>query len=271
MMTSQQLEAYLQLIGLPGLEGATPENLALLQRGQLEHIPYATLSLRTEKEFPSLETEALFERIVERRRGGYCFELNGLFAEVLRTLGYQVTEYFGRWHFGETDPVPMRRHRVLRVDCGGRAFIADAGIGGQGPVVPLELVCGQEQKRGERAYLLVRDPQLGIVVKTQTPEGFVPFYSFTEDPHFPQDFLYPHYYYSTVPESRFLQRFYMHRQTEFVQYFIRHPEAPETLRAFCIRENGVETHCERILCREQLHKILTCHFGVHCSPEELPD
>ena len=129
MSNEDQITAYLERIGCADSRAVSKENLFRLQKGHLAAVPYTNLTIYQTKQEPSLCTEALFEKIVLKRMGGYCFELNGLFAELLRSLGYEVAEYFARWHFGESDPVPMRRHRVLKVTCPDGVFVVDAGVG----------------------------------------------------------------------------------------------------------------------------------------------
>ena len=121
MMTDSMAKAYLERIGCPDAAAVSRENLFRIQSAHLETVPYSTLTIHATGKEPDLTPDALFDRIVTKKSGGYCFELNGLLADLLRTLGYEVVEYFARWHFGEKNPVPMRRHRVLKVCCDGNA------------------------------------------------------------------------------------------------------------------------------------------------------
>lgn len=272
MLNEDQITAYLERIGCTDARTVSKENLFRLQRGHLAAIPYTNLTIRMTGKEPTLDTASLFERIITRKSGGYCFELNGLFAELLRSLGYEVTEYFARWHFGESEPVPMRRHRVLKVTCPDGVFVVDAGVGCLCPTTPLAFEFNTLQQRNVRRYRLIRDALLGIVVQTETAEGFVNYFSFTEDPHFPQDFNYVNYYCSREPSSPFRSKFMMHRLTDEFQYSIEAPVPPENHRTFCIRKSCDNT-CERVPIPDQtaLQKILAENFGIVCLMDDLPE
>lgn len=97
-MPPEQILRYLDRIGLRDAVPPPPtlETLRRLQSAHLLHVPYENLDL-LRGAITSLEHGALFEKIVEKRRGGLCFELNGLFCWLLCSLGYQVTSYAGRF------------------------------------------------------------------------------------------------------------------------------------------------------------------------------
>lgn len=270
MMTDSMAKAYLERIGCPDAAAVSRENLFRIQSAHLETVPYSTLTIHATGKEPDLTPDALFDRIVTKKSGGYCFELNGLLADLLRTLGYGVEEYFARWHFGEKNPVPMRRHRVLKVCCDGNAWIVDAGVGCLCPNTPLEFKLDVVQPKNLRNYRLVRDPALGIMVQTETQDGFVPYFSFTEDPHFPQDFNYVNYYCSNHPDSMFRREFFMTRQTADTQIYISQPTPEEPNRTFCIKKGDV---IAKTPIRDKAHfqQILADSFGVVCFQDDLPD
>lgn len=100
--TSNQIDKYLARISfptqdLPKIKPADAQNevgmayLTQLQIYQLVNVPFENLALHySDPVGISLNKDHLFDKIVKRRRGGYCMELNYLFATVLRTLGYEV-------------------------------------------------------------------------------------------------------------------------------------------------------------------------------------
>jgi len=83
------IDAYLKRINYSGSLEPTVETLRALQVAHLKTVPFENLSIHA-KEPIVLEENALFAKIVERRRGGYCYEANGLFAALLRALGFDV-------------------------------------------------------------------------------------------------------------------------------------------------------------------------------------
>lgn len=205
-------EAYLRRIGFCGGRESTMANLAALVRAHRLAVPYETLDLWRRRR-TTLQLEEIYDKIVVRRRGGYCFELNGLFAWLLRELGYNVREYFGRWLLGEaSSSVPMRRHRVVCVAIAGVPNqIADVGIGLPFMLSPLDLVFDVPQVRDGRRYRIVRDPTLGAVVELAAKEGWTRLFSFDTAAQLPIDFEYAHWWCQTHPDSSFLSGLWVFR------------------------------------------------------------
>lgn len=133
-MPPEQILRYLDRIGLRDAVPPPPtlETLRRLQSAHLLHVPYENLDL-LRGAITSLEHGALFEKIVEKRRGGLCFELNGLFCWLLCSLGYQVTSYAGRFIYPSEAGIQMRRHRVLVVTLEGKRYLTETGMNSEGP------------------------------------------------------------------------------------------------------------------------------------------
>ena len=202
-----KVEDYLGRIGYCGGREPNAANLTALVKAHRLAVPYETLDLWRGRHV-TLATEELFDKIVTRRRGGYCFELNGLFAWLLRQLGYNVREYFGRWHFGEDLKVPKRRHRVVVVALPGCPNqIVDVGIGLPFLMAPLAFEFGGPQTVGLQTYRVVRDPALSAVVEVRKRDGvWDRLFSFDTAPQLPLDFAYVHYWCETHPTSDFRQK-----------------------------------------------------------------
>ena len=269
MLTESMISLYLERLGCPDARAVSGENLFRLQAAHLEKIPYTNLSFYRNGVVNSLETEALFERIILKRKGGYCFELNGLFGELLRSLGYDVTEYFARWHFGGTDAIPMRRHRVLKVVLGDDVYLADTGIGSPCPATPLLFQHGIIQAKNYRSYRIVKDPLLGNVVQAETPEGFLPYFSFTEDPHFPQDYIYVHAYCVQQPDSVFRNKVFVHKITADTDWLLLNPtpESPD----FMLRIKNESEVLQPIRSKDEMLAILNKVFSLDFNAEDLPE
>ena len=196
MSTGMNIDAYLARIGIESRpEGCTAANLRMLQTAHLTHIPYDTVDIVRGVPF-TLEPEAIYDKVVNRRRGGYCFELNGLFAWLLRALGYPVTEYFGRFIRDKDPGIPMRRHRVLiAATPEGERYIMDVGVGVSIPREPLKL---EESVQGQ--YEVRKDPFFGWVLYDR---GRV-LYAFTEEPQITVDVEAAHFWCRFAPESPFI-------------------------------------------------------------------
>lgn len=142
--------------------GPHQRHLGAIQEAHLNHIPYENLDL-TRGVPLSLEEGDLFEKLVTRRRGGYCFEQNGLLYSVLTSLGFPVTQYCGRFIDGEPQVIQERRHRVLRVEAEDGVFICDVGVYGESPRKPLRFVADEVQTDGIAEYKYLRDDFYGWV------------------------------------------------------------------------------------------------------------
>ncbi|MFJ4792975.1 arylamine N-acetyltransferase family protein [Kitasatospora purpeofusca] len=125
--TDEQVAAYLARIGAERPARAGAAELALLQEAHLDAVPFENLSIHL-GEPVVLEPEALLDKVVERRRGGFCYELNGAFAALLRALGYRV-ELLAARVFDGAEPGPPFDHLALRVEADGVAWLVDVGFG----------------------------------------------------------------------------------------------------------------------------------------------
>ena len=265
------VQAYLDRIGYPGGREPSAGNLAALVRAHRVAVPYETLDLwrglRT-----SLAPDALFDKLVTRRRGGYCFELNGLFAALLRELGYEVREYAGRWLRNNPSlSVPRRCHRVVcaRTGKAGPAQIADVGIGLPFLLTPLDVVSDRPQLRGGRYYRVVRDGRLGFVVEMMRPDGsWERLFSFDAAPCEPTDFDYPHWWCETHPDSIFLRgRFRVFRLTADGGWKEvlggRRPASDGPLEATLVEHDASGAERRRELVGEAaLRAALSADFGI---------
>jgi len=158
------VNAYFHRLGLEMPEKIVPDS-ALLRKLHLAHctaVPYENLDIL--RDIPtSLEADALFRKIVTEGRGGLCFELNGSFGNLLRCLGYGVTDYAARYLRGEPTP-PMRRHRVMRVQATDGVWLCDVGIGETAQREPIRLVEGLVQEQFGESYRLEKEDFLGWVL-----------------------------------------------------------------------------------------------------------
>ena len=198
--------AYFERIGLMRTGKTVPDSelLRQLQYAHCTTVPYENLDMI--RGVPtSLDPDALFEKIVSRRRGGLCFELNGSFGALLRELGYGVTDVAARFLRNETT-LPMRRHRVLLVDAADGIWVCDVGIGQRCPREPLKLLEGQEFPQFGEKYTFRKDPFLGWVLMDLHKGAWRDLYSFTEEPQLIVDFTALNFYCERHPDSPFNKR-----------------------------------------------------------------
>ncbi|GIO29245.1 MULTISPECIES: arylamine N-acetyltransferase family protein [Paenibacillus] len=245
--------AYLERIGYDGAVEPTAAVLARLQECHIYHVPYENLDIINGIPL-SLSLENLFDKIVARRRGGYCFELNALFSWLLEELGFRVTHYFARFWRDEPEPPPMRRHHILKVEAEGRSYLCDVGVGGIVPVRSLVLEEGVEQKIGTESYRLERDPFFGWMLCEWKHGEWCRLYSFTEEPQLLQDYAMASYWCEHAPESIF---------TQTAMVFIRTPEGRNTVAGEEFRiftSTGVDSWIPQTT--EEYREALQKHFGI---------
>ena len=258
------VEKYLRRINYTGDRAPTKENLMRLQKAHLLSVPYENLDIYYGRPF-TLAVEELYDKIVNRHRGGYCFEINGLFAWLLRQLGYEVEEYFGRWLYLDPLELPARRHRVIRVKFSDGDCIADAAVGQRAPLTSLEFEYGLVQPREGFNYRIMQDDALYNVVQREEAGKYVNFYSFDLAPQLNIDFTYAHYYCTHHPDSIFIKGIMVHIPTEKGRNSIKFALDPQTAAMKPLLSIGLEDGSseKRFLYSDsELKEALSQYFGI---------
>jgi N-hydroxyarylamine O-acetyltransferase len=140
-MDRAHVDAYLTRIGFDAVPRADLDTLRELQLRHLLAVPFENLSIHLGERIV-LDEPALVDKLVHRRRGGFCYELNGAFAALLTALGYRVTRLAARVHAGDRFGPPFD-HLTLRIDL-AEPWLVDVGFG-QFSRHPLRLAVGAEQ------------------------------------------------------------------------------------------------------------------------------
>ncbi len=199
---SADLDAYFTRIGHAGPRPPTLATLRALQLAHVSAVPFENLDVLLGRRI-SLEPAAVHRKLVHDRRGGYCFENNSLFRDVLRALGFTVTPLLARvrWQVPAGVKTPLT-HMVLRVELDGRAWLADVGFGGVGATGPLLLEPGLEQDTPhERRRLIARDDYLVHQVRFGDTWGDV--YQFRLEEPAPMDFEMGNVFSWSHPQAHF--------------------------------------------------------------------
>src|SRR5579871_6842774 len=130
MSLVSHLDAYFERIGYRGPREPTLATLNGVMAAHVESIPFENLDVLLGKPI-LIDEAALVRKLIHERRGGYCFEQNGLFLGVLEALGYQVTPISARVRLQRPrDYIPPRTHLFARVELEGESWLADVGVGG---------------------------------------------------------------------------------------------------------------------------------------------
>ncbi len=196
------VQRYLERLQLRDVARADAQTLAHLQCAHLHRVPYENLDILMGKPL-SLDPESVFQKVVERGRGGYCFELNALFRHLLEALGYSVTSHFARFWQNEPDPPPKPRHHVLIVPVDGERYLVDVGVGEIVPRWPIMLRDGWIQRQGEECYRVRRVDFFGWMLERQVEGAWMDIFSFTEEPRLERDFITTSYWCEHAQESIF--------------------------------------------------------------------
>lgn len=193
---------YLERIGFFGPIVPDSSTLKELHLAHLLTVPFENLSLHRDEPIV-LEEGALFEKIVVRRRGGFCYELNGLFAALLSRLGYSVSMLSARVARDEGGFTPEFDHMTLRVEA-AFPWLVDVGFGDNFRE-PLRLDTQEVQAQGSRSYKIwSSDGSLYLFERLPHRDWKVQ-YSFTLEPHQWTDYDRRCAYHQSSPDSHFQQ------------------------------------------------------------------
>lgn len=247
---SLNLDAYFERIGYTGPREASLETLAALHTAHLGSIPFENLDVLLGRRI-RLDLASLQSKLVDRRRGGYCFEHNTLLAAVLRHLGFHVTTLEARVRPpGATHTLP-RTHMVLRIDLPDRSVLADVGFGGDGPLEPVDLD-GATSIQGADTHRIIQDETIRVL-QLKGSGGWRDLYAFTLEEALPIDFEVANHYTSTFPTSQFVTTLTAQLSLTDERRILRH-------RTLTLRRGGVET--TRQIADEELLPLLREEFGL---------
>lgn len=251
------LDAYLGRIGVPRPGHAGLPALRIIHAAHLATIPFENIDVRLGRRI-ALSIEALQDKLVRSRRGGYCFEQNTLFAAALRALGFEVEALEARVR---TPPAPIvrpRTHMILRVTLEGRAWLADVGFGGDGPLEPVPLD-GEASEQAEGAYQIVREDERSLVLRRRFRGAWSDLYAFTTAPPYPIDFEVANHFTSTYPESIFRKTLTAQRSE---------PGLRRILRGLVFTERRGEEESTRELPLAAIPALLADEFGIEIPEQD---
>ncbi len=134
------VQSYLERVGLTEPVAPNLDGLRKLHRAHLLAIPYENLDVQLGRPV-TIERAPIYDKIVRRRRGGWCYEMNGLFGWGLVELGFRVTRAAGGVMREAMGDAMVGNHLVLRVDLPEGIYLADVGFG-DGPLDPIRIAAG---------------------------------------------------------------------------------------------------------------------------------
>jgi len=198
-MAPRAVDAYLQRIAYRGAVAPTVDVLRGLHRAHLATVPFENFDVHLDAVEP-LDRATILDKVVARRRGGYCYELNAAFATLLEALGFDVTLACAAIGDRDEEDPHWGNHLALLVRVGGGTWVADVGMG-QGFLEPLPLRPGRHE-RGGFDFEVAPDDDWWIGMHRH---GRLPGYRLREEPVDLSSFQPLHEYQTTSPESVFVR------------------------------------------------------------------
>jgi N-hydroxyarylamine O-acetyltransferase len=203
------LDAYFSRIGYSGPREPTLANLRAIHALHPAAIAFENLDSLMRRPV-RIDADAIQHKLIQRGRGGYCYELNGLLGHVLRAMGFEVTGLSARALLGHQHGSTPRTHMVLKVETQDGPHIADVGFGSRTLSAPLSLERDGAQMTPHGAFRLMR---MGAHLEEQALIGdaWTSLYRFSLEEQTEADYEVCNWYHSTCPASPFTNRLMVSR------------------------------------------------------------
>lgn len=248
---SMDIDAYLERIGHHGPREPSLETLRSLHRRHLYTVPFENIDIALAIPIV-LETASLYDKIVVRRRGGFCYELNGLFHDLLTAMGFTVSMLSGCVRRDDGGFGPEFDHMLLKVELPD-PWLADVGFG-ESFVDPLPLKAGAEEVEDGHLFGVVAENGGWELYRRDSDGVQIPLYRFSDVPHQLWEYGEMCVYHQTSADSGFTRRRICTRTT---------PDGRITLAGMRLIETVNGSRKETILSGEQeLRSCLREQFAV---------
>jgi len=254
------LEAYLARIGYTGPRAPTLEVLHALTAAHAQAIPFENLDVLLGRGI-DLGPEAVFDKLVRRRRGGYCFEQNGLFLEALTALGFQVSPLSARVRIDRPRQLlPPRTHLFLRVAIAGESWLTDVGVGALSLTRALRFGVEGEQPTPHEPRRIVREDGRWFH-QARLGDAWTDVYEFTGEEMPPIDREVANWFTSTHPQSHFRGRLIAARAAPGGgRITLQNGELK-------LRDRSGRATVQTIASPQELLAVLADRFGLQVPPE----
>lgn len=251
--------AYLARIRYPGPTTPTYETLRALHYAHLLAVPFENLDIAVKRKIV-LDEDTILRKIIHQRRGGFCYELNGAFAALLKALGFHTTLLSARVARDTGGESPEFDHLALRVDL-EQPWLVDVGFG-ESFLEPLRLETERNQIDPAGTFRLMQTGERLQLEKLGRNGNWKPQYSFALTPRSLEDFAGMCHYHQTSPESHFTQNRICSQAT---------PEGRITLSGMklIVTRNGHREEIE-LTSEDEREKALQQHFGIELGNRTLP-
>lgn len=195
------IDDYFARIGFTGEARADLVTLQQLHLLHTCHIPFENLDVLLDRSI-LLDDASLFEKLVVARRGGYCYEHNGVFTRALHELGFAVQDLAARVVIASPPEMPPRTHRLSLITLEDKQWLADVGFGGQTLSSPIEYRPDVVQHTPHGSYRLTQSDE-DVCLEIHNDEGWQALYRFDLAHQYPADYLMANFFVSRWPDSHF--------------------------------------------------------------------
>ena len=197
------IQQYLQRINYTDPIDPTAEVLSTLQLMHLMHVPFENLDIHNHTK---IDLTNLFDKIVTRRRGGFCYELNGLFYQLLKEIGFTVKMVSARVYGGKKGYSPEFDHMALIVKIQNDDYLVDVGFG-EFASYPIKIELNKETIDPRGIFNIeMFDENYKVVNKKNVDGKFIPEYIFSGKERQLHEFYDRCHYHQTSNESHFTQK-----------------------------------------------------------------
>ncbi|MFT3910350.1 MAG: arylamine N-acetyltransferase [Ferruginibacter sp.] len=197
------IQQYLQRIKYDDSPDTSLESLSKLQLTHLLHVPFENLDIHNNTK---IDLANLFDKIVTRGRGGFCYELNGLFYQLLKEIGFAVKMVSAKVFDGKKDYSPEFDHMALIVTIKENNYLVDVGFGAF-TFHPVPITFDIEINDPMGIFRIEVYNSTHIVIKKKHADGnFIPEYIFSEKERNMEEFYERCNYHQTNNESHFMQK-----------------------------------------------------------------
>ncbi|WP_228564427.1 arylamine N-acetyltransferase family protein [Catenulispora rubra] len=252
-LNHEQVAAYRARIGVT--EGPPTPDAATLRRlhsAHLHTVPFENLSIHLDEPV-TLDGAALFEKIVDHRRGGFCYELNGLFALLLEAFGYRVHRLSARTFSTAHGYSPPLDHLALHVtDAAGDTWLADVGFG-KHTEYPLNFTDRTDQKDPGGLFRIAENDDAEFTILRDGEAQ----YRIDPRPLALTDFAQACWWQVTSPESHFTRNLVCSRLTDDGRLTLTADEL--------ITTDTTGRHAEEVTSDEHLLTLLRERFGIELA------
>lgn len=201
MLSFHQKNNYLKRINTPEIENANLDSLENIHRAHLIEVPFENFDIIVGDKI-SLIQEDIFEKIVTRNRGGFCYELNGCLFLLLKSIGFDVKMISARV-YDDSEIGPEFDHLCLIVKINGFEYLVDVGFGDSFST-PLK-INGNVSVETYKSFRVIKNAEVYTLLKSDKANIWTPQYDFTLKEYHLSDFSDMCHFHQTSKKSHFTQ------------------------------------------------------------------